>query len=139
MCPDKLALPLLKKAHTHQLIHLNFSRLQNRLRAHWNIRNFAEIYRKMIELCQFCALNVPKPHKSPYQSLPVFYGLHDAISINHCMINSSLKIDGFLNITEQFSTYITLIPLSSTATAEDIVKIVFTRYISIFPKFFLLD
>ena len=117
MCPDQLALQLLQKAHIQQLVHFNFSRLQNKLRAHWNIRNFAEVYREMIDLCQFCALNVPQPHKPPYQTLPVFYGLYDAISIDHCVLNSSWEIDGFLNITEQFSTYITLIPLKSTATA----------------------
>ena len=141
LCPESLSLQLLQKLHVHQMVHLNFSRLQSRLRDHWQVRNFAALYRTMIQDCHFCAVNIPQPHGQMHQSLPVFYSLRDAISFDHCCVNSSWKTNGFLNITEQFSTHITLIPLNSSATANEIAQLVFTRYISVYapPKFIVKD
>ena len=141
LCPDSLALTLITSLHVHQMVHLNFSRLQNCLRKHWYVRNFPEVYRTMIQTCRFCALNVPQPHKQMQQALPVFYGLHDAISIDHCTVNSSWTIDGFLNITEQFSTHLTLVPLHSKATASEVLQQIYIRYISVYshPKFLIKD
>ena len=141
LCPDALALSLLKSLHVQQMVHLNFSRLHSRVRTHWHVRNFPEKYRHMIDTCTFCALNVPQPHRTLHKTTPVYYGPYNAVSFDHCVVNSSWKIDGFLNITEQFSTHITLIPMHSKSTASEILQAIYTRYIAIYkrPKFLIKD
>ena len=141
LCPEKLALQLMSTLHISKMIHLNFSRLKFRVQKHWMIRNFSNLYKEMVQKCTFCALNLPQPHKVLHRALPVFYNLRDTISFDLCVVDRKWTTDAFLNITEMFTTYCVIIPLSSSATAKEIAELIYTRYISIFspPQFAVKD
>ena len=141
LCPDKLALQLMSTLHVYKMIHLNFGRLKFRVQKHWMIRNFSQLYKEMVQQCTFCALNLPQPNAVLHRALPVFYGLRDTISFDICVVNRKWKIDAFLNICEMFTTYCVIIPISSSATANEIAELIYTRYIAIFspPQFAVKD
>ena len=129
--PDKLSFDLIKIFHNKPFVmHNSVNKMQRHLAQIFYIRNFNIIAKQVIDNCRFCLLNKSYPTKAvPKGQQILIEKPGQAISIDICSVRSDSVIDAFLCIVDNFSKFVTLVPISRNCTSQDVVTALMTFWV----------
>ena len=132
--PEQMAEAMINRYHRRPYIkHESITKMKRHLETLFYIRGYNRIAQKIINSCNFCALNKVHPHAQLGPAMKIMVSApRQFLYLDICTVRSDSEQDSFLTILDAFSKFVIYLPISRSAQAEEIVDLIFKFWVRMF-------